>query len=202
MSTMMAKVKVSRHRVEAIKLLMPVLLAFLLLPLAGCVPINTTYFEAVDLPWSVPRGEETVAKCPATDYGERTLSNERVWVVPQYQKERSKIRINVHVGSGLQSSFQSLTVKLTSLDDVGLTTVLRPRFYSQCLNADIDSCPRVATELVHGGQYIGVVDIPAQFEKGFVLELREPDGQHTFDWSPQKFALRSKVIARGTFGCR
>jgi hypothetical protein len=36
---------------------------------------------------------------------------------------------------------------------------------------------------------------------GFALELHEPKGKHTFDWSPQKFSLRTAVVARGTFGC-
>jgi len=171
-----------------------------LLLLAGCLPVRSTYYEAVDLPWSAPHGEETPAKCPPRDYGTKTLDTEQVWVRPDLV-DRTKIRMNISVRRGQSSAFQSWTVKLILLSDPGQTTSLHPRFYKQCSNVDADSCPPISSASPDGGIYIGVVDIPAEFVNGFALELHEPEGKHTFDWSPQKFSLRTTVVARGTFGC-
>jgi hypothetical protein len=109
--------------------------------------------------------------------------------------------MNISVKRGQSSAFQLWTVKLISLSDAGQTASLHPRFYKQCSNVEADSCPPISSASPDGGNYIGVVDIPKEFVNGFALELHEPKGKHTFDWSPQKFSLRTAVVARGTFGC-
>ena len=200
MSAMMPRNGVWVGDIGVTRGLLRVIPALVLLLLAGCLPVRSTYYEAVDLPWSVPHGEETAAKCPARDYGTKTLDTEQVWVRPDLL-DRSKIRMNIIVRRGQSSAFQLWTVKLTSLSDAGLTTSLHPRFYIQCSNVDADSCPPISSALADAGNYIGVVDIPTEFVNGFALELHEPEGKHTFDWSPQKFSLKTMVAARGTFGC-
>jgi hypothetical protein len=181
--------------------------ALLPLLLAGCLPIRSTYYEAVDLPWSSSRGDETLAKCPPMDYGTKSLGTEQVVIYPDPMDrgkirptDRRKIRMNINVKRGQSSAFQLWTVKLISLSDAGQTTTLHPRFYKQCLNVDADSCPPITSTLADE-DFIGVIDIPTEFVNGFALELHEPEGKHTFDWSPQKFSLKTTVVARGTFGC-
>jgi len=200
MRAMMPRIRVWFGGIDGTSRLAPIIPALLLLLLAGCLPVRSTYYEAVDLPWSVPRGEETVAKCPPMDYGTKTLDREQVLVRPDLMN-RSKIRMNISLKRGQSSAFQSWTVKLISLSDAGQATSLRPRFYNQCLNVDADSCPPISSALADGGNYIGVVDIPTEYVNGFALELHEPEGKHTFDWSPQKFSLKTTLVARGTFGC-
>ena len=180
--------------------LLRIIPALLLLPLTGCLPVRSTYYEAVDLPWSVPHAEETAAKCPQRDYGPKALETEEVWVRPDLM-DRSKIRMNISVKRGQSSAFQLWTVRLISLSDAGQTTSLHPRFYNQCSNVDADSCPPISSALADGGNYIGVVDIPKEFVNRFALELHEPEGKHTFDWSTQRFSVKTSVVARGTFGC-
>ncbi len=200
MSAIMHKIREWFGGIDATRRLVRMIPALLQLLLVGCLPVRSTYYEAVDLPWSVPRGEETAAKCPPMDYGTKSLETEQVWVRPDLM-DRSKIRMNISVKRGQSSAFQLWTVKLISLSDAGQTISLHPRFYNQCSNVDADSCPPISTALADGGNYIGVVDIPAEFVKGFALELHESEGKHTFDWSPQKFSLKTTAVARGTFGC-
>jgi hypothetical protein len=182
------------------------LFSLCLLSIVGCVyPASTTYYEAVDQPRSeANKGEEHIVSCPSTNYSQRRLGENLVWVIPQYHESGNQVRVNVTVLQANSVTFQGWNVGFTSLADAHIRTSVPLRFYTSCPKANAESCPKIAAEpnAQNGsGFFVGVADIPPEFAAGFILELQAADKAPILDLKPQKFELRTNVLLRGTFGC-
>jgi hypothetical protein len=187
--------------VKALGLLPPCVIC-----IAGCVyPASTTYYEALDQSRAASnKGEEQVVSCPATNYLQQRLGDTEVWVIPQYHKTGSQIRINVSAAQKTSIAFQGWNVRFTSLTDSRAQVSVPLKFYMSCPKAKVESCPKMIPEpnnLSGSRFFIGVADVPPEFAPGFVLELQDPDTGQILDLKPQKFQLRTNVLLRGTFGC-
>jgi hypothetical protein len=189
------------------------LVALSILSMVGCVyPASTTYYEAVDKPWIASSTEGNLASCPSTDYREQFLGRIRVWVIPSFHERTSQIRVNVAVPHEDPLTFQTWSVRLTSLTDNHAQSSIPLRFYAHCLERNIDSCPKISAEpnIQHGSttastdrvtNFVGITDIPPEFVGGFILELQDTSNGQILDLKPQRFELRKKMLLRGTFGC-
>ena len=189
------------------------LLAFSMLSIAGCVmwPQNVTYYEAVDRPWKAAAREGTFTSCPWTDYGQKSLGQTSVWLSPSYDAGAGQIRASISIHHGDALTFQTWRLRFTSLADPRVQSSIPLKFYVNCPK-QVESCPRTPTEprAQNGPEgaptnlvdnFDGIANVPAEFIGGFILELQGSDNGPMLDLKPQKFELRTKVLARGTFGC-
>ena len=179
---------------------------------AGCVPVKTMYYEAVDRQRVPAATEGNLFPCPPIGgYG-----FEQVWggmsVMAAYDRDRARVELNVVVSRPHQVTFETREAQLTSLVNAQVTSSVPLTFYVNCQRGDPEhDCPRLPAEApLTGGdksgaisRFIGVISVPPQFVDGFVLSLPPVfDGASRVDIKPLKYQLRRGVILAGLDGCR
>jgi hypothetical protein len=180
---------------------------------AGCVPVKTTYYEAVDRQRLAAGTEGNLFPCPPIGgYG-----FQQVWggmsVMAVYGQDRVRVELHVVVSHSHQLTFETREVQLTSLEDPQVTSSIPLSFYVECPRGDPErDCPRLPAEVrtLTGGdksqaisRFIGVVSVPPQFVSGFLVTLPPVfDGTNRIDIKPLKYQLRSGVVLGGLGGCQ
>jgi hypothetical protein len=188
------------------------LLALSVLSVPACMwPAKTTYYEAVDKSPMATATEGNLARCPSYYYDDKYLESGRISVVPSYQANTGHIYVLVSVRHGYPHTFQALSIQLTSLTDPIVQASLSLTFFVNCLERSIQSCPKVPSEPTLNGpesvttnlveNFVGFAAVPPELVSGFILELQDTGHGPSVDLGPQKFALRTSVIWKGTFGC-
>ena len=195
------------------------LLALLLLTGGGCVwPAKTTYYEAVDKPWSAVATEGNLAKCPPQMYGLGDIGATRIALAAGDYGGSVRVSLHVYIWRQHQLTFPASGIRLTSLSDPRVQSSAPISFYVACPSATVATvertCPRVPAEpptlLGPAGtsprssttRFIGFADVPPELLDGFLVELPDVfDGPSKLDVKPLKFKRRTEVLLRGTFGC-
>ncbi len=179
---------------------------------AGCVPVKTTYYEAVDRQRVAAGTEGNLFPCPPIGgYGFEQIWGEMV-VRAVYDQDRVRVELNVVVSRPHQVTFETREVQLTSLENPQLTSSIPLSFYVDCQRGDPEhDCPRLPAEArtLTGGdksraisRFIGVVSVPPQFVNGFLVTLPPVfDGASRIDIKPLKYQLRRGVVLGGLGGC-
>src|SRR6267143_5049709 len=108
-------------------------LVFVLLVVdAGCVPVRTTYYEAVDRQRVAAGTEGNLFPCPPIGgYG-----FQEIWggmsVMAVYGQDRIRVELHIVVSHSHQVTFETREVKLTSLEDPQVTSSIPLSFYMEC----------------------------------------------------------------------
>ena len=186
-------------------------LCFLVLA-AGCVPVKTTYYEAVDRQRVAAGTEGNLFPCPPIGgYGIYQVWGD-INVVARYDQDRVRVELNINVVRPHQVTFEAREVQLTSLEDPQLTSSIPISLYVDCPRGDTErDCPRLSADartLTGGDQsraistFKGFVHVPPQFVNGFVVTLPPVfDGASRIDIKPLKYQLRRGVVLAGPGGC-
>jgi len=192
------------------------LLALLMLTIGGCVwPAKTTYYEAVDKPWSAVATQGNLAKCPPQMYGLGDIGATRIVLAADDYGGSARVSLHVFVWRQHQLTFPTSGIRLTSLSDTRVQWSAPIRFYVACPSAKVErTCPRVPAEaptlLGPAGTssrssttaFVGFADVPPELLDGFLVELPDVfDGLSKLDVKPLRFKRRTEVLLRGTFGC-
>jgi len=176
---------------------------------AGCVPVKTTYYEAVDRPWAAAFTEGSAAKCPPTYYAPKVGASQFV-VRAMHRGGKAQIAVGVRVAWMEKLAFKSWNVRLTSVSDPTIQLFVPLRFSGEC--GRLTDCPVPAdTNTLAGSEsgppkfdryFNGLADVPPELVAGFLVELPEvSDGTEQLDARPMKFELRSRVLVKGLHGC-
>jgi len=190
------------------------LISVLLISGASCVPVKTTYYEAVDRPRVASATNGNVIACPPIGgYGLGTIGAARLLVDAGYAEGRARVDLVVFVWALHQLTFKASEIQLTSLSDPTIRSFAPFTFYVDCKHAEPERyCPRVPPE-VHtlGGppnssqitaSFIGIADVPSEFVSGFIVTLPDIfEGTSRIDTKPLKFQRRTGVLLRGLGGC-
>ena len=178
---------------------------------ASCVPVKTTYYEAMDRPWEA---DGTLTGCPPTHVGIKlgASGSGASYLVVSATHRAGGAQIAVHVGVGRmhQLTFKSWNVRLTSVLDPTIQSFAHLSFSGQCGRFTYCPVPQEPKALVGPERasepferdFMGLADVPSEFVAGFVVELPEIlDGSEKLDAKPMKFELRTRVLVKGVHGC-
>jgi hypothetical protein len=188
------------------------LLVLLLLALAGCWPAYTSYYEAVNRPWTQGGRNGAVGNCPPM-YDSARVDGTAFMVTPNYKEGRVQIEVDTWISRGHQATFESWNMRVTSLADAKIQVSIPLAFSADCSDnfhskyCPVPSEPRIlvgpeSESRRSDSHFRARADLPPEFVGGFLLELPEvSDGPSKLEAKPLKFELRTHVLVRGTFGC-
>ncbi len=181
------------------------LASFLLVALASCATNKRSHYEAVDRAHVAPVANLKVVECdPTGNYELGALGAAWIVVNARYPEGRTRVLISVVVWPAHQVRFQTLDIRLTSLADSTVSSVVPVVFYMDCGYGGDDPeryCDRVpaARQTLDGplssslgtAAFGGVAHVPPEFVDGFLVTLPDVfDGTSRIDTKPLKFERR------------
>jgi hypothetical protein len=181
----------------------------------SCVPVKTTYYEAVDKPRVAAGTNGNLFPCPPLEgYGVGQIGAVRIVVYPGYDQGRARIKLLMSVWPAHTLTFETAEVQLTSLDSLRVTTSVPLTFYMECPEPQADRyclpmAPQVRTLKASDKpspfptSFTAVGYVPPAFEQGFLVTLPSVfDGNSRIESRALKFELRTGVLSRGLGGCQ
>ena len=185
----------------------------LLVSSASCVPVKTTYYEAVDRPRVAAATNGNLFPCPPTG-GYGVGSTMPISVNADYALGFARVYLNIYVLPAHQLLLQTQELRLTSLENSQVTTSIPLTFYADCAES-IDParhCVALSSEvrsLAGGGgpfprRFFGIGRVPSELVNGFLVTPPEVfDGATRISSSkPLRFERRMGVLSRGLGGCQ
>jgi hypothetical protein len=192
-----------------------VFLMSLLTSCAGCVPIKSTYYEAIDKSRVAAATDGNLLACPSLKgYGLGT-AGASMWVNAYSDSGRARIELLAYISNPHQLTFETFELQLISLSEPTNRSSVPLVFYRYCKGLEsARDCPRenpedrTLSEPVGSNpfpaqfQFIGIAFVPPQLVDGFQVTLPDIfDRAARVDARPLRFQRHSGALLTGLGGC-
>ena len=204
----------ARRSTQALAVMLRSLLALpVLVACASCVPVKTTFYEAVDRPRVAAGTEGNLFSCPPIGgYGLGSVGAVRILVDGVYDHGLARVELRVYIWRSHQVAFEAQELHVISLEHPEVTTSLPLAFYENCRPEEVERfCRRLAADVRtltgsdsprRTSDFIAVANVPSEFVNGFLLTLPAiVDGTSRIGDKTLRFELRTMTLTRGLGGC-
>jgi hypothetical protein len=187
----------------------------LLMGCVGCVPIKSSYYEAVDKSRVAAATDGNLLPCPPLNGYGVGAHDASMWVNAHFDSGRGRIELLAYISNPHQLTFEAFQLQLISLSDPTIRSLVPLAFYRYCKGGkSVSDCPREEpmdrTLSEPAGshpfpkvfQFIGIAYVPPELAEGFQISLPDIfDRDVKIETKPLRFQRHTGVLLTGLGGC-